>query len=224
MAGAGATRDSLDGSDKWLSEPDRGKGRRPGLLAYDSNLAAEQAILELGEKFLECQNCNAPVKPDWPRCPGCKHPIDKNPDQVIHSKMAERGIFGRAPSEEYPGKCEKCNAPVKTDWPRCPGCKHAISKAPDDSARAERGDFGRAPSEEFPGTCKQCNAPVKPDWPRCPGCKHPISKATDHGGSSPPPRRRPAHSLPPPPPPPVEEEEEEDTDISPDPNDGMRQA
>ncbi len=22
----------------------------------------------------ECENCKAPVKPEWPHCPACKHP------------------------------------------------------------------------------------------------------------------------------------------------------
>jgi len=87
-----------------------------------------------------CHNCQAPVKAEWPRCPGCKAAIVK-PGEAIPAAMASplpaaaagaMGAMGALPvrTEEFTAECTNpnCRAPVKQKWKRCPSCKTAIAR------------------------------------------------------------------------------------------------
>ena len=68
--------------------------------------------------------------------------------------------------------CWKCQAPVRSSWPRCPGCK-AEKEPPADldseAAASELSSSGLDPA--FISECWRCSAPVKLSWSVCPGCK-----------------------------------------------------
>jgi len=118
----------------------------------EAGAEAGAASAALDPAFIsECWRCKAPVKSSWSVCPGCKAPTNKpegeegaaggatdaDDDSLV---AAERAAAG------FAVECENCKAPVKPEWPRCPGCKHPVKKA-EDQAEAGGGAAAAAASE-----------------------------------------------------------------------------
>lgn len=76
---------------------------------------------------VECKNCKAPVKPEWPRSVFRKH---------IHI-CTYTPTFRPDTSYHSPSPQDDCVTMVKcVCLSRCPGCKHPIKKAEDQAAAA----------------------------------------------------------------------------------------
>lgn len=107
----------------------------PGLSPETSASAA----MELDPAFIsECWRCSAPVKLSWSVCPGCKAPTKKPDDAGGDGQAAgtedDSMVAAERAAAGFAVECEKCHAPVKPEWPRCPGCKHPIPKGSDQAA------------------------------------------------------------------------------------------
>lgn len=103
--------------------------------APDKALQGGEAAAALDPAFIsECWRCQAPVKLSWSVCPGCKAPTTK-PADLAGDQTAAGGsgeddalVAAERAAAGFAVECEKCHAPVKPEWPRCPGCKHPIPK------------------------------------------------------------------------------------------------
>ena len=77
------------------------------------------------EDTLKCKNCGKPLKPKWPVCPYCKHPVQKKCPKC--GEELEEGMVicpnCQMPIHaQKPKKCPYCGAELKEGVEKCPDC------------------------------------------------------------------------------------------------------
>mmetsp|Transcript_7521 Transcript_7521/g.14769 ORF Transcript_7521/g.14769 Transcript_7521/m.14769 type:complete len:289 (+) Transcript_7521:1-867(+) len=108
-------------------------GGMPGALPSVSEDERPGTSQSGGEFSAQCQQCSAPIKPSWTVCPGCKAPTGQQPAAGAAAggspaqAAAQEEELARLQEEKaaagFTKECPNCSAPVKSEWPRCPGCK-----------------------------------------------------------------------------------------------------